>query len=82
MRQYAGQASCRRTGALAAVLSFGVVSAKARPRPISGVRAPGKLADLIVLDGDPTTDIINTRKVYAVWHRGKKVAGSIETFAP
>jgi len=46
------------------------------------VRAPGKLADLIVLDGDPTTDIINTRKVYAIWHRGKKVAGSMETFTP
>ena len=46
------------------------------------MRAPGKLADLMVLDGDPTTDIINTRKLYAVWHRGKKVAGSMETFTP
>ena len=47
-----------------------------------GVLAPGKLADLVVLDGDPTVDIVNTRKVFAVWHRGKKVAGSIETFTP
>ena len=37
---------------------------------------------IVVLDADPTADIVNTRKVHAVWHRGKKVAGSIETFAP
>jgi imidazolonepropionase-like amidohydrolase len=47
-----------------------------------GVLAPGKLADLVVLDADPTADIVNTRKVHAVWHRGKKAAGSIETFTP
>src|SRR5215813_13244774 len=47
-----------------------------------GVLAPGKLADLVVLDNDPTADIVNTRKVFAVWHRGKRVAGSIETFTP
>jgi imidazolonepropionase-like amidohydrolase len=47
-----------------------------------GVLASGKLADLVVLDGDPTTDISNTKKVHAVWHRGKQVAGPIETFTP
>jgi imidazolonepropionase-like amidohydrolase len=47
-----------------------------------GVLAPGKLADLVVLEGDPTTDISNARKIYAVWHRGKKTAGPIETFTP
>ena len=47
-----------------------------------GVLAPGKLADLVVLDADPTADIVNTRRVHAVWHRGKKAAGSIETFTP
>jgi imidazolonepropionase-like amidohydrolase len=47
-----------------------------------GVLAPGKLADLVVLEGDPTADISNSRKIHAVWHRGKKVAGSVETFAP
>jgi len=47
-----------------------------------GVLAGGKLADLVVLDADPTADIVNTRKVHAVWHRGKKAAGSIETFTP
>jgi imidazolonepropionase-like amidohydrolase len=47
-----------------------------------GVLAPGKLADLVVLVGDPTADISNSRKIHAVWHRGKKAAGPIETFTP
>jgi imidazolonepropionase-like amidohydrolase len=47
-----------------------------------GVLASGKLADLVVLEGDPTADITNSRKIHAVWHRGKKAAGSIETFTP
>ena len=47
-----------------------------------GVLASGKLADLVVLEGDPTDDISNSRKIHAVWHRGKKAAGPIETFTP
>ena len=47
-----------------------------------GVLTSGKLADLVVLEGDPTADISNSRKIYAVWHRGKKAAGPIETFTP
>jgi imidazolonepropionase-like amidohydrolase len=47
-----------------------------------GVLAAGKFADLVVLDGDPTADINNTRKIHAVWHRGKKAAGPIESFTP
>ena len=47
-----------------------------------GVLAAGKLANLVVLDGDPTADISNTRKIHAVWHRGKKAAGSVEMFVP
>jgi imidazolonepropionase-like amidohydrolase len=47
-----------------------------------GVLASGKLADLVVLDGDPTTDIGNSRRINAVWHRGKKVAGPVEMFTP
>jgi len=47
-----------------------------------GVLATGKLADLVVLDGDPTTDIANSRKIHAVWHGGKKAAGPVETFTP
>jgi imidazolonepropionase-like amidohydrolase len=47
-----------------------------------GVLATGKLADLVVLESDPTTDIANSRKIHAVWHRGKKAAGPIATFTP
>ena len=47
-----------------------------------GVLAAGKLADLVVLDGDPTADISNSRKIHAVWHHGKKAAGPVETFTP
>jgi imidazolonepropionase-like amidohydrolase len=47
-----------------------------------GVLASGKLADLVVLESDPTADIGNSRKIYAVWHRGKQAAGPIETFTP
>ncbi|HXL49350.1 MAG TPA: amidohydrolase family protein [Xanthobacteraceae bacterium] len=47
-----------------------------------GVLAPGKLADLVVLEGDPTADISNSRKIHAVWHRGKKAAGPVATFTP
>jgi imidazolonepropionase-like amidohydrolase len=47
-----------------------------------GVLAPGKLANLVVLDGDPTLDIGNSKKIHAVWHRGKQAAGPVETFTP
>lgn len=38
-----------------------------------GVLAPGRWADLIVLDGDPSADIANTTRIRAVWHRGKPI---------
>ena len=47
-----------------------------------GLIPGGKLADLVVLEGDPTADISNSRKIHAVWHRGKKAAGPVETFTP
>jgi imidazolonepropionase-like amidohydrolase len=47
-----------------------------------GVLAAGKLANLVVLDGDPTVDISNSKKIHAVWHRGKQAAGPVETFTP
>ncbi len=46
-----------------------------------GTIAPGKLADFVVLTADPLADIANTEKIAAVWHRGKKVSGPIETFS-
>lgn len=38
-----------------------------------GLVRPGKRADLLVLDADPTKDIANTLKIHAVWHRGVQV---------
>jgi imidazolonepropionase-like amidohydrolase len=46
-----------------------------------GVLKAGKLADLVVLDADPSSDISNAHKISAVWHRGRPVAASIATFA-
>jgi imidazolonepropionase-like amidohydrolase len=42
-----------------------------------GTLAAGKLADLVVLDADPSSQIANTTKIHAVWHRGKKAAGPL-----
>jgi imidazolonepropionase-like amidohydrolase len=39
-----------------------------------GVIAPGKLADLLVVDGDPSKDISALDHIESVWRRGKKVA--------
>jgi imidazolonepropionase-like amidohydrolase len=39
----------------------------------SGTIATGKSADLLVLDGNPAEDIINTRKISAVYLKGVKV---------
>ncbi|WP_239013906.1 amidohydrolase family protein [Archangium violaceum] len=38
-----------------------------------GAIAPGLVADLVVLDADPTQDIRNTRAIHAVWRRGVQV---------
>ncbi|HVG27926.1 MAG TPA: amidohydrolase family protein, partial [Acidobacteriaceae bacterium] len=42
-----------------------------------GVIAPGKLADLVVVDGDPTADVDAAERIVAVYHRGKMVGGPI-----
>lgn len=47
-----------------------------------GVLAPGKLADLVVIDGHPDTAIDDTSHIVAVWHRGKQVSGPVEAFRP
>jgi len=39
-----------------------------------GTIAKGKTADLLILDGDPSADIENTRKIYAVYKAGKEVS--------
>jgi imidazolonepropionase-like amidohydrolase len=48
-------------------------AAKLLGRDDRGILAPGRLADLVVLDADPMTDIANTTRIHAVWHRGKQV---------
>ena len=35
-----------------------------------GAIAPGKRANLLILDADPTQDIRNTRTIAQVWHDG------------
>jgi imidazolonepropionase-like amidohydrolase len=35
--------------------------------------SPGKRADLLLVDGDPTKNIVDTRKIIAVWKRGVPV---------
>jgi imidazolonepropionase-like amidohydrolase len=47
-----------------------------------GTLAPGKLADLVVVDGNPATDIGAVDHIVAVWHRGKQVRAGVETFTP
>ena len=39
-----------------------------------GFIRPGMRADLLLVDGNPTTDILATRNILAVWKRGVKVA--------
>ena len=41
-----------------------------------GVIAPGKRADLVLVDGDPLTDISAVSKIAAVWCAGIPVAGA------
>jgi imidazolonepropionase-like amidohydrolase len=38
-----------------------------------GTIAPGKFADLVLLDADPSTDVRNTRRIWAVVQNGKVV---------
>jgi imidazolonepropionase-like amidohydrolase len=38
-----------------------------------GTIAPGKAADLLVLNANPLTNIRNTREIDSVWIAGKKL---------
>jgi imidazolonepropionase-like amidohydrolase len=40
---------------------------------VQGTLKPGMLADVVLLDGNPLEDIRNTRRVAAVWVRGRSV---------
>jgi imidazolonepropionase-like amidohydrolase len=47
-----------------------------------GVLASGKLADIVVVDGNPAVQIRSIHKIEAVWRRGKLVSGRVDNFAP
>ncbi len=38
--------------------------------------APDMRADLLLVQGDPTTNILDTRKIVAVWKRGVRIQAS------
>jgi imidazolonepropionase-like amidohydrolase len=56
--------------ALAAATS---APARAFRLPDRGMIAPGKRADLVLVDGDPTRDIAATRRINSVWKKGVAV---------
>jgi imidazolonepropionase-like amidohydrolase len=41
-----------------------------------GTIAPGKAADLLVLDANPLQDILNTRQIHSVWIAGRRMGTS------
>jgi imidazolonepropionase-like amidohydrolase len=45
-------------------------------RPDRGAIKPGMRADLVLVQGDPTENILDTRKIVAVWKRGVRVQRS------
>ena len=47
-----------------------VIAARAMRRDDIGVLEPGKLADLVILEADPTTDIANARRIRMVMKGG------------
>jgi len=47
-----------------------------------GTLSPGKVADFLVLDADPLSDITNSRKIDSVWMNGKAVDRAAFTSGP
>lgn len=43
----------------------------------TGTIAPGKDADLLLLDGNPAENIRNTEKIAAIWHKGRRVTPAL-----
>jgi imidazolonepropionase-like amidohydrolase len=46
----------------------------------AGRIAPGRVADLVALDGDPTSDVAATGRVLRVWRRGKPASTAPDLF--
>ena len=38
-----------------------------------GTLVPGAMADLVVLEESPLTDILNTRGIHSVWTSGNRI---------
>ncbi|MBZ4400891.1 hypothetical protein K8625_34810 [Myxococcus sp. AS-1-15] len=47
-----------------------------------GTLAAGKRADFVLVEGHPAADILDTRRIVGVWHRGKRVSGGVEELTP
>jgi len=47
-----------------------------------GELIPGRLADLIILETDPSDDITRSQQIHSVWHRGQQVSGPVTGFTP
>jgi imidazolonepropionase-like amidohydrolase len=43
---------------------------------------PGKRADLLIVEGDPASDIRAVDAIAEVWQRGKRVSGALAEFSP
>lgn len=50
--------------------------------PDRGTLAAGQLADIVVLDADPSEDVTNIQRINAVWRRGKQTSGPVSDFTP
>jgi imidazolonepropionase-like amidohydrolase len=47
-----------------------------------GVLAPGKLADLLIVDGQPDVTISDVERIVSVWHHGSQTRKTISDFYP
>ena len=45
-------------------------------------RGVGKLAHIVVVDGNPAAQIRDIHKIESVWHREEFVSGRIQDFVP
>ncbi len=58
---------------LEALASATSIPARIFDLPDRGRIIPGSRADLLLVEGDPTTDILSTRSITAVWKQGVEV---------